>query len=281
MKRRCAAFPAILIAAVAVVSAPTFVRAQSFTVDVSCTKDNTLYESPTGGLSSGEGVWVYTGVTAQGSIRRTLVQFDLGAIPAGATITGANFRLYMSRDAATVGSVDSPELHRMLRNWGEGASPTGSGGVGGGGGGSPAEAGDATWLHSFYDPANPNANLWTNPGGDFVANASAATSVGSLTGPDAFYNWSNTLMAADVQNWVDNPANNFGWVLLSGSEGSDRNARRFDSRESSDPATRPLLTISYTVAAIPEPATGLLALAGALPVVAVCVARRRRRRTPR
>jgi serine protease len=60
-------------------------------------------------------------------------------------------------------------------------------------------------------------------------------------------------MVADVQSWLDNPATNFGWLVL-GDESTGTTAKRFDSRESTSP---PVLTIEYTEpSAITLSATG-------------------------
>ena len=52
-------------------------------------------------------------------------------------------------------------------------------------------------------------------------------------------------MVADVQAWLDDPLTDFGW-LLRGNEGASQTARRFDSRQNSVEANRPVLTIVYT-----------------------------------
>ena len=49
-------------------------------------------------------------------------------------------------------------------------------------------------------------------------------------------------MVADVQSWLDNPASNFGWLVL-GDETAIATAKRFDTRESASP---PMLTIEFT-----------------------------------
>lgn len=54
-------------------------------------------------------------------------------------------------------------------------------------------------------------------------------------------------MVSDVQDWLDNPANNFGW-LIKGQESVGQTAKRFDSRENPTAANRPLLTIYYSPA---------------------------------
>ena len=74
-----------------------------------------------------------------------------------------------------------------------------------GGAGAQAEAGDATWLHTFY-----NTSFWTTPGGDFSPTLSATTTVSTV---NTTYTWSGSGLLADVQAWVSNPASNFGWVI--------------------------------------------------------------------
>ena len=64
-------------------------------------------------------------------------------------------------------------------------------------------------------------------------------------------------MVADVQSWLDNPANNFGW-LVKGDESTSTTAKRFDSRQSTVP---PVLTIEYTQATpTPTPTPGPITL---------------------
>lgn len=200
-------------------------------------KDNTLYFDPEGMLSNGAGAYFFSGATSGFGPRRGLLAFDIaGSIPAGSTINSVSLTLHVSR---TQFGTSTMSLHPALANWGEGVSDAGDPG----GAGTTAEAGDATWLNTFYSTA-----FWTNPGGDFSAAPSGSTSVGDI----GFYTWGSTpAMVADVQSWLNNPAANFGWVLL-GDETGFQTAKRFDSRENTDPELRPVLSISYT---IPEPAT--------------------------
>ena len=100
------------------------------------------------------------------------------------------------------------------------------------GDGAPATPNDATWRHRFFDTI-----FWTNEGGDFSATVSASQSV-SVVGP---YAWSSPQMVADVQDWLDNPAGNFGWLVL-GDEKPTLTSKRFDTRESASP---PVLTIQF------------------------------------
>src|SRR5207249_7454081 len=53
---------------------------------------------------------------------------------------------------------------------------------------------------------------------------------------------------ADAQAWLNNPATNFGWMLITESERTPESARRFGSRE--DPSHAPVLVIGYLVPSI-------------------------------
>jgi hypothetical protein len=241
--------------------------AAAATVQLAPTKDNTLFQqaNPAAQLSNGQGDLFVgrTGQEATISIRRGLVAFDVaGSIPAGSIITGVTLAL---REGIGMNGDRTVELHRVLQDWGEGASFH-SGGLG-----APAQNNDATWLYRFYDFANPGASpAWSSPGGDFSAAASASTVVSDDLGAGQVFTWSSAQMLADVQDWLDNPLSNFGWILV-GDESAAPSAKRFASGET---ATPPALGISYVV---PEPSGLLLVAAGsALPVLAG--ARRRRTR---
>ena len=125
------------------------------TVFLSPAKDNTLYEDPKGFLSNGQGIYFFAGRTAAPSLRRGLIAFDLASIPANATITGATLSMFLSK---THGGSAAISLSKALRDWGEGASDAGEPG----GAGVQSEAGDATWIHTFY-----NTSFWTTPGATF------------------------------------------------------------------------------------------------------------------
>jgi hypothetical protein len=156
-----------------------------------------------------------------------VVAFDIaGSIPPGSMITAVTLSLNMSRTID--GTARTVELHKLLADWGEGTSiAPGEEGIG-----APATTNDATWRHRFFDTI-----FWATEGGDFSATVSASQSVGGV----GQYMWSSAQMVADVQSWLDNPASNFGWIVL-GDESTIATARRFDTRESASP---PVLTIQY------------------------------------
>ncbi len=214
-------------------SNPTVSPLSTVSTTLGSSQDNTLYEDADGALSNGAGEYFFAGRTKQAtnSIRRGLIAFDIaGHMPPGSIIVSATLRLDLSQ---TTPGPQPVELHRLTANWGEGTS---NATTMGGGMGAPATPGDATWIHRFYA-----STFWKTPGGDFVVTASAATTVGSL----GFYTWGTTTnMVADVQTWLDAPAANFGWLLL-GSETTTTTAKRFNTKENSDPTTRPALIVEF------------------------------------
>jgi hypothetical protein len=230
------------LVAVLVLSAFGFVGHPSVSagiVNLTPSKDNTLYEYDPldGDKSNALGLHFFVGETAMAELRRGVLAFDIaGNIPPGSTITAVTLSLNMSKTP-----LDDPrtvELHNLLADWGEGTSVA----PGEEGDGAPATPNDATWRHRFFDTI-----FWTNEGGDFSSTVSASQSVG----PIGQYTWSSAQMIADVQSWLDDPASNFGWLVL-GDESTSITSKRFDTRESANP---PVLTIQYIPAprVIPTP----------------------------
>jgi hypothetical protein len=207
--------------------------AQTQTVTLAPVADNTLIETPANN-SNGAEPYFYVGRTLQFGLRRGLIRFDFSGLPSNATIQSVTLEVNLE---TTRGGAIPFGLHRALASWGEGASL-------GGGDGGPAGPGDATWLYRSY-PTVP----WAQPGGDFVPTASSITllEIPSLNP----YLWASTpQLVADVQQWVDSPATNFGWIIVSGREGEARTAKQVLSRESNPP---PRLTVQYTVSGPPPP----------------------------
>ncbi len=225
-------------------------------VNISASKDNTLYQSDAGMTSNGAGVSIVVGQTnlAVDALRRGLIAFDVaGNLPAGATVDSVTLTLQVTMVPITYpGSTVT--LHPVSADWGEGESNAGTPA----GAGALADTDDATWIYRFYDSAS-----WTNPGGDFGASSASQ----AVPGPGSFV-WSSAQMAADVQSWLDSPAGNFGWAIV-GTEGQAGTAMLIASRQSS--ANVPVLHVEYTV--VPEPLTLALLALGA----PAALLRRRRR----
>lgn len=216
-----------VVAAAMVVSA----AAQADTTTLNPVADNTLIQDAAGAYSAGASYNVYSGrvgSNGSGTLRRALLRFDCSAIPAGSTVTSVELRMYMSQGQ---GGTRAYSLHRMSASWGE------AGSFSFGGAGAPAQAGDATWVHRSW-PGTP----WATPGGDFVSTSSATRNVSGI----AWYVWGSTAgMVADVQGWVNTPTANFGWMLR-GDESVQQTSKRFDSRQSSNPSTKPQLIVTFT-----------------------------------
>jgi hypothetical protein len=64
---------------------------------------------------------------------------------------------------------------------------------------------------------------------------------------------SNAGLVADMQAWVDSPATNFGWILISESEETSGTARRFGARENG--STAPALVVTFTPGTTQAPPT--------------------------
>lgn len=198
-------------------------------------KDNTLYQEVPGN-SNGAGQLMYVGQNGVGQNDRGLLTFDIaGAIPSGATITAVNLTMTADHPSAANGA-QSFTLHRLLEDWGEGASDNGVvPGSGGGGFGAPAVAPDATWDDAMLGTA------WAGGAGGNFNPASSASQTVDLNGP---YIWSSATLVSDVQDMLDNPGTNFGWAVL-GNETTASTTKRFGTRESAIP---PVLDITYSTA---------------------------------
>lgn len=202
-------------------------------VSIPCAADNTVYFDVLGGTSNGSGSTFIVGRNGVGTATRGLLRFDVAAVvPAGASIVSA--QLTIEAQQSQYASTLNLGVHRVLQAWGEGGSVAPSGG----GFGTAAQAGDATWLHSMFP-----TTFWTNPGGDFAPASFVLPTppngiASSVPGPET---------VGDVQFWLDNPAQNFGWLLLSNESLTAPTARRFTSSEASA-GTRPTLTVNYLLA---------------------------------
>jgi hypothetical protein len=202
---------------------------QAVTVELSADKDNTLYETANGDLSNGSGDYFFVGRSNQNvgfSIKRGLLHFDISSIPQGSSITDVTLEVTSNpgNGATTI------TLHKVTTDWGEGTSDA----PGQEGGGAAATSGDATWTMNFF-----NSSSWSNVGGDFESSPLATAQVPSNPGTFAI---SSEGLTAQVQSWVNNSANNFGFILL-GDETTSETATQFSSRENS--SGQPKLIIDY------------------------------------
>lgn len=197
------------------------------TVNINPDRDNSIYSESTN--SNGLGM-LFSGQTCAAENRRALIHFDIaGNIPAGATVTAVTLTLNVDQAGGSASS-EVYTLHPLTSNWGEGTS------IGTGTGGAPVFP-DATWADGTL------GTPWTSAGGDYSASVANTT----LTAALGNYSWSSAAMVTNVQNWLNTPATNFGWILL-GDESATCTARRFGSAEV---GVSPVLSVTYSCATPP------------------------------
>jgi glucose/arabinose dehydrogenase len=194
-------------------------------------KDTSLFsETGPGGveLSNGKGP-LFAGLNAGSQLRRALLAFDLSSVPASTRFASVILRLNVTGSAGVVdSSFRASTLNRVLESWGEAATISLTGGV-------SAQPGDPTWRQSAFSSSSPV--FWMEHGGTYVTQTSASTTI-RQTGP---HTWQGPRMIQDIHQWMNAPATNHGWVLLSDEEllGQDK---QIASRESA-PGDRPTLTL--------------------------------------
>lgn len=187
------------------------------------------------------------GTSERNTRNRALLRFDFGTIPPGSRITSATLKIEVTRVSNNGYAIAQFNVHRLLVPWGEGIQTNAPGGLQGQG--SPAQTNEATWGHRFAF----TTNTWSSPGGgatnDYFHTASTANTIYT---PQDYPFPSTSGLVADVQLWLDQPATNFGWIIVCANEAALYTARRFGSRE--DPVNTPLLTIDYLPFQIKNPA---------------------------
>lgn len=161
--------------------------------------------------------------------QRSLLAFDLSAIPAGAIITSVALSLF-EYIAATTGLASWPvELRRVLRNWV-----------------------DVQGSWNIFSTGNNWGTAGCANATDRVAAASASLTMDG-TPQAGFVSWSGAGLVADVQAWVDGTAPNYGWLLgAPTAEYQGSTGRAYNQFYSSNYATaikRPKLVIGYTYGA--------------------------------
>ena len=175
----------------------------------------------------GSDSFVMAGTSNSGAmVSRGLFRFDLSGIPTYATVSNAMLSFVSVNQAAN----DFFALSRLLTNWNES---------------------EVTWNRRTA------SMLWTAPGcqssTDFFEYLSSYfyfQAVPGLTNqvtdngpfPDAG-------LVYDTQLWINNPAQNFGWIWQDFNESTGTNLVEVGSRE--NPGNQPVLTVSYTLTFTP------------------------------
>lgn len=152
---------------------------------------------------------------------RALLQFNLSAIPATASITNAT--LTMIRTGGKSNNVFNVSLHRITNPWDEGTANNANG--------------ISNWTQRVAGPVT-----WLAAGGDFNATAEANTNVSN----NGTYTWSAGTMNSLIQNWVNGTNTNNGMLLKFTTEGTANENKDFASNNNGTPANRPLLTFDWS-----------------------------------
>ena len=206
------------------------------TVTLAPCADTSLFENePDNNL--GASVSLVSGANTSGYRSRELMQFSFtNQIPSNAIIQSVTLTVNVVTVPGGGGGAASVfDMHRLLVSWTEG--------IGTGNMGSPANPGETTWDYRFYP-----TNGWTTPGGGISNDFSAVVSASLLWNAIGMYTYASTSnLVADVQQWVANPATNFGWMFISESENVPQTARRIGAREDTNNA--PSLVVQYAMPA--------------------------------
>jgi hypothetical protein len=160
-------------------------------------------------------------------VDRGLLQFDLTSIPTNFVVESAHLQLVLVRaPGSPAESVFS--VHRVLTPW----------------------SAAANWTSA-------SAGLpWSAPGGAPNDDYTVAGTPGESLFDSSVYTFGGVgtnQLVADVRAWIQNPATNHGWILISDGESVPETARHFGSSESASP---PVLIVSYS---IPAPAPTITA----------------------
>jgi len=181
--------------------------------------------------------------TTKNGIRRALLKFptddDDNTFPSDTKVECTEIRLITTRSDEERRTVPTPviKVHRVATQW----TTTGGNnlqlhGLNGG----TANARDTTWKYSSYPSTE-----WENSGGDFYNNVLGR----NVEAGDLHWYGKTRAMAEVVQEWIDEPSTNFGFILI----GSDEtytlpppgSYSRYNGIESS-PDLIPRLIVTYT-----------------------------------
>lgn len=146
---------------------------------------------------------------------RTLLQFDLSAIPAATVIDAAIFKMYLY---FWCGKNDTVKAYEVTSEWTEGDGATSG----------------VTW--NYRDKNGPVP--WTAAGGDYNTTTAGSFNIKS-TG------WYSIDLTTLVQEWIDGSAPNYG-IILAPPLSAGNHLNYYHSRENTYFANlRPGLTVTY------------------------------------
>jgi autotransporter-associated beta strand protein len=142
---------------------------------------------------------------------RSLLRFDLSALPTGSTLSAASLTLTVSGTFGGNPGGESMNIHRLTQSWTEGG---------------------VTWNH--YD----GTNTWASAGGDYDASVRATSTANPGVGGSIA--WDVTGLA---QEWASNTHPNHGLIVINS---GSTNGLHFASKENGNGSYRPYLTATIT-----------------------------------
>jgi hypothetical protein len=237
-------------------------RASLAATQVVAASEDTFINSVNPDNNNGGSSSLFTGEDGHGGLMRTLIRFTMPAgLQGRASVTRAQLSVTVQAlPFNQISKVGVETLTAVSQPWVQGNG-----------------VGNDTYAYTVGQPCGgtvtgvtwnqtncTTSTAWTAPGGTVAASASGqASTAGVAAGAAVVWDSSSKpTMTADVQGWIDSPATNNGWRILSDSEGSPGSAQRFYSIEA---GYAPSLSITYTCkAGFVESGTSCLA-ASAVP----------------
>lgn len=182
--------------------------------DYTGTEDSTLVSAvPTLVENTNTQMFVYT--IGGGDVRSGVIRFTgLSNITGPVTVSSATLSLYR-----TNGDDGHPiEIYKLLRAWV-----------------------DSQVCWNDY----ATSTAWQTAGATGALDKEAAASVSTNTsgGINAYQDFTSAQLATDVENFINTPSSNNGWLVSQGGAGAQ--LIRYASEDGTD-ATRPKLTVVYT-----------------------------------
>jgi hypothetical protein len=221
------------------------------------TQDDTLYpDNVPGDGTSNYNVGtlpslITNGAMTDGTRARAIMKFDVASLAGQGTVQSATLKL--TEYSSSSGTSFNFNIYRIAdanAGWQQGSGYYLAG----------QTTGDVCWNYLDYDTVNwaGSAGLAT-PVTDYDATYVAqGTFVNSETEANPVL--SIALPASLIQDWIDDPSHNAGFLIALDVNGNGTNTAQFASSDNTTTAWHPSLAVTM---AVPEPATGAMLLIGA------------------
>ncbi|QPQ35658.1 DNRLRE domain-containing protein [Lysinibacillus sp. JNUCC-52] len=197
---------------------PAIVRLQT-----SANMEDTTIRSAAPTQTGGNDFELGVGTAVGGNTVRSLLKFDLSAVPSSTTIVSADLNLWFS--STNNNSPIAINLHNLTSTW---------------------EENQASWTYAKTTPYT----TWKTAGGDFSSNKlGTVKDIGTppTSIADAMVNWKVPLNV--VQGWINNPSTNYGLLLKGDNEASQIYKKFASSEQSTLNKYKPQLVVTYKTTA--------------------------------